>query len=331
MTEEAPIIFCHYGNSKYLRYVFSCAELSNPDKKIFLLGDKKNQWLAKKHKNVEHRMFEDYANGRQIETFERVYKLVQGPKQRRNKHWVNFVFKRWFYIQNFISSENLGSFWHFDSDTMILDTLQKHESKYYPYDCTEQCNGSCLNGFITEPSIVSDYLEKINTLFEDAEYMQQQQDEFDLKNQKFVYTEMRAYEEFKKDGLNSTRLNTILDGSTFDDCICQTHGMEMEPLPNGRVIKKVYSADDGIFYCYHEGRKALTRMNTLNLSWVPIGLYTIILKHLKTFDPRHTHTPKKLRSMETLSEAYCRIHPIKSTIERKKRALKDKKNKPASA
>ena len=259
-------------------------------------------------------MFEDYANGAQIETFERVYKLVQGPKQRRNKHWVNFVFKRWFYIQNFISSENLGSFWHFDSDTMILDTLQKHESKYYPYDCTEQCNGSCLNGFITEPSIVSDYLEKINTLFEDAEYMQQQQDEFDLKNQKFVYTEMRAYEEFKKDGLNSTRLNTILDGSTFDDCICQTHGMEMEPLPNGRVIKKVYSADDGIFYCYHEGRKALTRMNTLNLSWVPIGLFNTILAKAQPKQKNSEVQKLEKESMKTLVQHYWRKCPLEATV-----------------
>ena len=53
---SAPIIFCHYSNSKYLPYVLEAARITNPDKNIVFLGDSYNQWL-KNAKNIQHYYF----------------------------------------------------------------------------------------------------------------------------------------------------------------------------------------------------------------------------------------------------------------------------------
>ena len=38
----APIIFCHYGMSNYLRYTLLSSKLSNPDKNIYKCNHCKN-------------------------------------------------------------------------------------------------------------------------------------------------------------------------------------------------------------------------------------------------------------------------------------------------
>ena len=94
---RTPIIFCHFGNSNYLPYVLEVARLFNPEKEIFFLGDQTNKWLEKKIR-IRHLFFAKYDYGKEIETFNRVYRLVQGKKHRHIRHgkdWVYFVFKRW--------------------------------------------------------------------------------------------------------------------------------------------------------------------------------------------------------------------------------------------
>ena len=323
---NAPIIFCHYGNKKYLPSVFKAAKLTNPDKEIILLGDTSNQWLGET-KNVTHLNFEDYDYGPEIDTFNKVYRLVQGKEHSHMKggrDWVNFVFKRWFFIHNLIQSKGYKNFWHFDSDTMVLESLSQHEDKFQSYDCTEQCNGSCLNGFIPKVSTVARYIEKINELFQDEVFMQNQQDEFDKNNPKHAYTEMRAYEEFKESGLNAIRLNTILGGSSFDDCICQNHEMEMEPLPNGKLIKKIYIDTDGAFYCKNISDNTPIKMNTLNLSWVSNDLFLIVLSILngRKNSPAPNH-PIDLSNMHSLCGEYFRKKPFKYLHKKIKAALKN--------
>ena len=114
---------------------------------------------------------------------------------------------------------------------MILAPLSSHEEKFKAYHCTEQCNGMCINGFISSPEIIGDYLHHINNLFQDNKFLAAQQKEFDEINPSFAFTEMRAYQEFKESmgsNIRTIRLNTIIDGTAFDDCICQDHDMEME-------------------------------------------------------------------------------------------------------
>jgi len=301
---NAPIIFCHYGASPYLPYVLKCAKLSNPDKRIILLGDERNKELVEEC-GVEHRFFEDFNNGEKIETFDRVYRLIQGKDHahfKGGRDWVNFVFKRWFFVFNFVRQEGVESFWHFDSDTMILDRLDHHEAKFKGYDCTEQCQGICMNGYISGLDVVRGYLDKINTIFQREEYLKSQQEEFDKIHPLYAFTEMRAYEIYKtEERLKTIRLSTIIDRATFDDCIIDEDDRVMESLPYGRKVKKVYLCPDGRFYCCEKGTSLLVRMNSLNLSCVPVYIFEGVLSHQQVFVQSKTRIDPDLNRMKTLA------------------------------
>lgn len=272
-----PIIFCHYGDSSYLKYSLKQVKLANPENRIILLGDEKNRAVAERAK-VEHYFFENYNDSIEYQTFEGVYQHVAGIEHGR-EYWTKFVFKRWFHIHNFISKEKINSFWHFDSDNMILSNLNEQEYKFRNYDCTEQCNGICINGYISSFEVVDGYVKKINALFRNEDYLNEQRADF-IQNPLYAFTEMRAYVTYREqEKINSIRLNTIINNESFDDCICQEQGYELyEYAINGRHLKKIYIDTKEDFYCYHIDSSKYIKMNSLNLSWVPDDLFKLILE-----------------------------------------------------
>lgn len=279
----SPIIFCHYGNSEYLPYVMQLASEKNPEKDIILLGDDSNKWLGEKFR-IKHFLFADYNGGVEIELFDRVYRVVKGSRHRNMRDkvdWVNFVFKRWFYVYNFITSENIGPFWHFDSDNLILDDLSDHESKFSGSDCTEQCEGACINGFISNRSVVYRYLKHINKLFQDDAYLAKMQSDFDLFDSEYAFTEMAAYVDFKKaDNPKTMRLNSFKNDESFDDCLCHEHDMLMEYYPPlGRKIKRVFFKK-GCAYAIHQKSGAVVRLVSLNMSWLSLEFYKVVLENV---------------------------------------------------
>ena len=80
----APILFCHYGNTEYLRYTLRCARLANPDARVILLGDDTNRQVAARS-GIEHRAFSDFDHGPELETFDRVYRLITGAQHANVK------------------------------------------------------------------------------------------------------------------------------------------------------------------------------------------------------------------------------------------------------
>ena len=283
----APILFCHYGDSEYLRYTLACARHRNPEAAIYLLGDASNARTARRS-GVVHQRFAELEYGERLGIFDAVYRLVQGPRHqhlRGGRDWVNFVFRRWFYVFNFVVRQRIGAFWHFDSDTMLVEALHEHEPRLAAYDHTEQCGGHCMNGYISRAEVLGRYLDKINELFRREEYLRRQQEEFDTIHPRFAYTEMRAYQTFKhEERLRAVRLAEVVEGSTFDDAIGQSHGMKMESLPAGRAMKRVYLGPAGTFWCERQDG-TLVRMNSLNLSWMPIHVFHHALAHARTGRP----------------------------------------------
>ncbi|WP_298343644.1 hypothetical protein [uncultured Algibacter sp.] len=284
---KKPIIFCHYGNSPYLYYTLKQVKLTNPQNRIILLGDEKNEIVAKKAK-VEHHCFQNYDESDEIKVFDQVYKHVAGVKHKK-EFWTNFVFKRWFYVHNFIKKNNINAFWHFDSDNMILSDLNNQEHKFKDFDCTEQCNGICMNGYISSFQVVNGYVNKINALFKDEAYLNEQKKDF-IKNADFAFTEMRAYKAYREqENINSIRLNKIIGNESFDDCICMEHGYETyDSVLNNQYLKKIYFDANGNFYCYHIESSTYIKMNSLNLSWVPTSLFKLVHKTYK----KHYRTQK---------------------------------------
>lgn len=278
---DAPIIFCHFGATKYLRYSLVCARIHNADKRIILLGDDANRGLADLA-GIEHRQFSELEYGPRLATFDEVYRLIEGEAHkgvRHGKDWINFVFRRWFYIANLASELQFERFWHFDSDNMLFDALSKHEAKFEHVDCTEQCNGNCINGFVANAGLIDRYLDKILSLFQRQEYLEDQR-RLCAEKAEVAFTEMSAYSTFRlEEDFRRTRLNMIIDGTSFDDCICQPHGMEMESLPQRRSIKKVFMHPTGRFFCRECRSQEMIEMQSLNLSWVPRFVFKNVLEH----------------------------------------------------
>ncbi len=147
--KNSPIIYVHYGNSKYLKYIFQCAKISNPNTDIILLGDPSNKQLALDC-NLIHYSLKDYDYGEDLKTFDKVYELIATKEFDAYKHgddWNKFVFRKWFILYNFVKKQGIKNFWHFDSDNAILTELSTLEHKYIDVDCTVQCHGSCFKGF----------------------------------------------------------------------------------------------------------------------------------------------------------------------------------------
>ena len=300
-----PIVFCHFGDSPYLPYVFACAKLSNPDKCIILLGDESNRRMAESH-GIIHYPFAAIPAGVETATFQKVYRRIKGPKNeglRGSTDWIKFVFERWFHIYDFLRSQDLHAFWHFDSDTMLLDDLSVYEPRLAAYDCTEQCNGSCMNGYITNMDVLGRYLTKINEVFQRTELLTKLEQEFREVNPTHAFTEMGAYVIFKQEEHPRTfHLGAVANGVLFDDCICQVHGMEMERLYPGKHIKKIFLADNGQFYCRSQADQALVHLASINLSWVPIFVFDNVLRHRqKRKRPTETVTSEVCASTHTLA------------------------------
>ncbi|WOO41433.1 hypothetical protein [Rubellicoccus peritrichatus] len=219
------------------------------------------------------------------------------------RDWIDFVFRRWFIVHNFCRSQKINSFWHFDSDNMVLSDLSTHEVKFKDFDCTEQCGGSCMNGFISNLNVVTGYISKINEIFQRTEYLDNLQKEFDEEHPTYAFTEMRAYRIYKSESkIKTTRLASIIDNSSFDDCICSADDMETEKLPSGTVIKKVHLSNSGFFWKTQTGD--YVKANSINLSWVPAYFFEATYKHLLKVKRSNAEASHTSTFTTTLSQAF---------------------------
>ena len=280
--DNTPIIFIHFNDSGYLEYTLKSALKFNPDKRIILLGDKSNEYYKKL--GIEYYYFKDFEGSEEVKIFDKVYKFIAGSSQRKQP-WTKFVFKRWFYMYNFIKQNDIQSFWTFDSDTLIFSDLSRYEKQFSETDCTSQCNGNCMNGYIANQKVVKNYLDKINELFQRPDYLKKQQEEM-KQNPDWAFTEMRAFATFEKENNPGVfRLNKIINNETFDECICQEDGMETEKK-FGRTIKKLYFKN-GKIYTKEKSSGNLIKINTLNMSWVP----TLFIAKVYYYGVNGKHAP----------------------------------------
>jgi hypothetical protein len=270
---NAPVIFIHSRDSDYLAYTLDCAKVFNPETRVLLLGDEKNKHYSKL--GIEHAHFSDYASGDEIEHFRRVFKFVAGTEHGR-EWWVRFVFERWIYINNFIRENRIERFWIFDSDTLVFCDLQSQLGKFAEFDCTEQCYGMCLNGLVNRSSVVRKYVEHINRLFLDEEYLSRRRGEYEMFP-KWAFTEMAAYVDFKRHAnLRTARLGSVIDGETFDDCVSRPDNME-----SFRGRKRLFLID-GQIYTKDKASQEFIRLNTANMSWLPLSLTEKLYRYATT-------------------------------------------------
>ena len=279
-----PIIFIHYGDSSYLKYTLRAAVAFNPDKTVILLGDKTNAHVS--DIGIEHHKFEDYSSGEEVELFDKVFQHTAGEFHGR-RQWTRFVFRRWFLIYNFLQARGIQKFWTFDSDTLILTRLAAQESKFFEFDCTEQCAELCLNGFVSNRQVVLGYVQKINELFQQEDFLEQQR--IKLRSlPRYAFTEMGAYALYRSSSkIKRISLNEIIHGETFCDSVCTLEEHKVQCADQyakydkkiwGFEMKKMYVSGDGEIFMFHVPSKQFVKLNTINLSWVPDCLFELLME-----------------------------------------------------
>jgi hypothetical protein len=274
----APIILIHYGNSSFLPYVVQIAQRFNPKKDLVFLGDDQNSYLSLL--GVKHYPYEEYAHGSELALFDRLYPAIEN-RQYGKRQWANFILRRWFIIHQFIKETAISRFWTFDSDNFLLTDLEKYEAKFSSYDCTSQCKGICLNGFVPTSKIVQRYVTKINELLSRKDYAELWQQKYRQKPDLF-YTEMEAFDTFvREEGIRNFHIAKIENGAAFEDSITYVQdGMEMyEKRIKGRLVKKLFLRS-GEVYCKHLASGHFIKMNNLNLSWMPKYVFPMLFNEI---------------------------------------------------
>jgi hypothetical protein len=300
--QRSPIIFIHYGNSPYLEYSLTIAKNKNPYTRVILLGDDSNKAIALQA-GAEHFYFENYFKEEEAEIFTKVYKFIAG-EQKRKSFWTNFVFKRWFCIYNFLKENEIETFWTFDSDTLILTELSALESNFTGIDTTTQCNGICMNGFVTNIRTVKGYVDKINELFQRKDFLKEQELSF-RDHPDWAFTEMRAFATYEQEsGIRTQRSNKIIGGAMFDENICQIDDFEYSFHKGANRDVKHLFFENGNIYEKKVVNDELIRLNAINMSWVPLTLIEKVYNysmygHLPTLRERAVYFLKRIARIIT--------------------------------
>lgn len=285
---KLPLIFSHFNYQPYLAYTLAQARLSNPDRRLILLGDAENRAVAQQF-GWEHYHYKDWTDELQ-KRFDRSYQPLYGRFPRNDDQrpvadhgwylfWLRYVTERWFFLNAFTGLQNIDRFWHFDSDTMILEDLGEFESELGKADFTTQCGGICLNGLISSKA-ANHYCEHICTLYEDDRFVQHQQQALDASGTDYGFTEMAACQSFKaSSNCRSVWLMDLAGGYVFDDCLAQAHDFETTKIASGQMVKRI-TFESGRAYGRRNDHNI--RMVTLNLSWLPLYVYAWVSKLSKS-------------------------------------------------
>ncbi len=281
---DAPILFIHYGPASYLHWTLRCARRTNPDKRIFLLGDESNRRSAEGA--AEYFPFEDFSSGAKHARFQEVFQAIQGERHRFSKHggvetWLKFVFRRWFLIEGFLAHENIDSFWTFDSDTIVLAPLAPREARFRDVDATTQCRGECLNGWVGSFRLVERYTACILDLFSDPLFLDAQRER--LRAQAgLAFNEMDAFSEFRRrENVATRRASEFFDGEAFDDALAFAEDYEraLDPILGRIPVKRLWTTQSGGIWAKSGGIPV--RLLTCNMSWMPDYLWRRILNTVK--------------------------------------------------
>jgi hypothetical protein len=270
---NAPILLIHYGDSPYLPYVIKVAKRFNPRREIIFLGDEHNEYVTSL--GALHYKLASLRNSHELDYFNRVYHRIVNPRYPKSK-WAKFVLERWYMINTFIAMHKIDQFWTFDSDNFILTDLTPYQEHLSRYDCTSQCSGNCMNGFISSRAIVQRYVNTMNALLSDEDHIKRWHLKYE-KDPTLFYNEMEAFKNFvQQEQIRNFHLAQIHNGAMFDDSITYGNGMELyEKTIKSRYVKKLYLRD-GQIYCRHLASGAFIRMNSLNLSWMPKYIFPLL-------------------------------------------------------
>jgi len=281
----APIIFIQYGGAAYLAKTLRAAVSSNLGKRIILLGDEKNRRMVPR--GVDFFNFEAFSGSKKEQAFQENFQVIKGERHRYNKEngvefWLKFVFWRWFLIEAFLEREGLDSFWTFDSDTILTANLEGAEAHFRGVECTVQCMGKCLNGWVGSRNLVQRYTDSIIAQFRDVPYLEKQKELLKC-SPTLSFNEMDAFAEFRRrESVKTWHAELPIKGEIFDDALAFTEGFEAAPqkVLGKTAIKRLWT--DGVnIYAKHLATGTFVRLLTCNMSWMPDFMWRRIMAVVK--------------------------------------------------
>jgi hypothetical protein len=141
---DLPIVFLHYGRSKYLPFTLGRAKMLNVNSPVVLIGDAANKDYLP---FVEHVDMNRYA--RQAAEFQKAYTHLSP----NGYSYEMFCFMRWFILRDFLRAHGLKEIIHLDSDVLINVNVQEERRNWLGYGLTilrKECAGNMfVNGMAT--------------------------------------------------------------------------------------------------------------------------------------------------------------------------------------
>ncbi len=233
-----PIVIIHKCNSRYLIYTIAQAKASNPQSKIYLIGDSSNAH----YEFVEHHYIADYFEG--AEKFASVYKHRNTNPYR----YQVFTHQRWFILNDFMTKNNLNQCFYMDSDVMVYANLSEEVKKFKEFDITLSKNPSsqtlCAHcTFINNREVLNDFCHFLIKAYTEPSLFQIMESQYHQCRQNNLpggACDMVAFREYEKMNYAKIGLTSIIrDNSIYDHSISRSDGFEMN---NG--MKNIYFQDN---------------------------------------------------------------------------------------
>jgi hypothetical protein len=280
---NTPLIFLHFGDTHYLKYVIKSAIRSG--NRTILIGDETNS-KYKSH-GVEHYMFDDYLHNSAARSLNEVYRRVGGTSfaeinaHKGAKDWTKFNFQKWIVLEEFCKRNNLASCWTFDSDTLILSDLNQLDSHFEKYNYSTMNDFNQLQGKVNDISVLTDFNKHVIELFKNEAFFDGLMKNEFSKNPSWGFTMMRVFKSLHDiKGYKTIRLKgMVIEETTFDECICFPFQMETYESEIGRALKTLYTDNSGdIFEKVADQSDRFLKLHSLNLSWVPDYHFDLVYK-----------------------------------------------------
>ena len=228
--ENIPIVFIHLGDSDYLKYTLAQAHLTNPQSKIYLIGDQAND----KYDFVEHIDLTNYCQS--VSQFERYYKHLS-PNSFR---FELMCFLRWFILRDFLKARKIKGCLYVDSDVMIYTDVSSQWRRFARFGMTSPGGFSPGCNFISDVDLLNELCDNLVRSYSDPTSLKQLEDFYQERRSKGLpgVSDMIFLNELRKKYPNKVAdIGVIAEGSTYDNNINLDEGFEMA---KGR--KKIYWA-----------------------------------------------------------------------------------------
>lgn len=250
-----PIIFFHYGNPAYLKYVLKQARHFNPDSKIYLIGDKKNN----RYPFLTHILASDFEAD--TSAFRAIYKHMTSNDETYELN----CFLRWFYVRGVCRANSIEAFIYLDSDVLAFQNFTELTKIFKDYKIANTCDFTGMPAFTWFKgfSVLDEFCNYLLHSYRDKPVLAK----IEKLYQPYVddpaliggISDMVLFHLYFQEHPEGTlKLDLINDEIAIDISINREDNYEME---NG--MKKVYW-HDGLPYCKLKHTGKLIRFATLH-------------------------------------------------------------------